>query len=264
MISIITPFYQAEKYLEDAINSVVKQTYKNWELLLINDGSSDLSKDIALSFADERIRYFEQENKGVSAARNVGLSKMKGDYFCFLDADDYLTQNSLRSRRLMFDFDSTTKFVDGVVIKMDSKLETKQKSWNPDFYGNPLSDLVKLTGNCFFGPTWMIKRDHEKIYKLEEKLTHTEDLYFYMKLAKEGGKYLSTSDCILHYRDTPNSAMKNLRGLEEGYRFIENQIKNWKEVNKNDYNIFKLKYRKAMFLAYLRTLKLINALKVIL
>jgi len=263
LVSIITPFHQSEKYLEEAIQSVIKQSYNNWELLLINDGSTDKSKQIALGFDDPRIRYFEQENKGVSAARNLGLSNMKGDYFCFLDADDSLTENSLESRRLKFDVDSFIRFVDGTVHKMDFQLKNIEEVWKPSFEGNPLSDLVQLTGESFFGPSWMIKRDHKRIYKLEENLTHTEDLYFYMQLAKDDGVYAYTDEAILNYRDTPNSAMKNLRGLEIGYRYIEEQIENWDEISANDLSIYKFKYKKAMFLAYLRNLEFINAFKAI-
>lgn len=262
MISIITPFYQAEKYLETAIRSVLNQTHENWELLLINDGSTDLSKEIVQSFSDSRIRYFEQENKGVSAARNVGLKNLTGEYFCFLDADDFLTENSLQTRYMTFQSDPTITFVDGKVLKMDSKLKSVKKLWKPSIKGSPFYDLIKLAGASFFGPTWMIKSKQAKGIYFEEKLMHAEELYFYMLLSKCDGNYSYTEDTILLYRDSPNSAMKNLKGLENGYRFIESQIKNWPEVKRDDLHAFKWKYKKAMALAYLRKKDFINAFKV--
>ena len=261
LVSIIVPFYQAEKYLNDAVKSVFHQTHENWELLLINDGSTDNSKEIALSFKDKRIRYFEQENNGVSSARNRGLRKMKGEYFCFLDADDMLTPNSLELRMKIFKENPNLSFVDGAVVKMDSQMKISFGKWTPSFEGNPLSDLVNLTGNSFFGPTWMIKRRPHVIYQMCKKLTHGEDLYFYMKIAKEGGLYGYTDRTILKYRNTPDSAMKNLKGLEEGYRLIEKKIQKWPEISNKSLFNYRYRYKKSLILSYIRNLEFLNALK---
>lgn len=90
--SIISPVYNAEPYLEKTINSVLKQTYADWEYILVNDGSTDNSLRILKTYADEnpRIRYFNQQNQGPGIARNVALDHADGDYVVFLDADDYI------------------------------------------------------------------------------------------------------------------------------------------------------------------------------
>ena len=97
LISIITPIYNAEKYLEICIESVLTQTYNNWELLLINDGSKDNSGIICknASLRDKRIKYISKSNTGVSSTRNIGLDIAKGQYIMFLDADDYWCSNSI-------------------------------------------------------------------------------------------------------------------------------------------------------------------------
>lgn len=97
LFTIIVPVYQTEKYLSKCIESVLAQSYKNWELLLIDDGSSDNSGVICDSYRqiDTRIRVFHKVNSGVSAARNLGLEKSQGDYVLFLDSDDYLDENTL-------------------------------------------------------------------------------------------------------------------------------------------------------------------------
>lgn len=93
-VSIITIFFNGEKFLEEAINSAIAQTYNSWELLLIDDGSTDGSTEIALNYArqyPDRISYLEHENHqnlGMSAARNLGINNAKGKYISFLDADD--------------------------------------------------------------------------------------------------------------------------------------------------------------------------------
>ena len=90
MVSVIVPVYQAEKYLEKCINSILNQTYEDLELILVDDGSTDQSLGIIRQFQkkDKRIRYFHQQNSGVSAARNKGLEMSKGTQILFVDVDD--------------------------------------------------------------------------------------------------------------------------------------------------------------------------------
>lgn len=96
-ISVIVPVYNAEKSLTVCIESIQKQTYTNWELILIDDGSSDRSGIICDEFAgrDERIKVFHQENAGVSIARNQGIESSVGEYLVFIDSDDYITEQHL-------------------------------------------------------------------------------------------------------------------------------------------------------------------------
>jgi glycosyltransferase involved in cell wall biosynthesis len=205
-----------------------------------------------LSFSDARIRYFEQENRGVSEARNVGLENMRGDFFCFLDADDIYPKRSLESRYHLLKKFPFISFVDGQVQKYDKDMQVLLDTWSPKLKGDLLRDLVKLTGNSFFSPTWMIRKQKNRKYQFQNGLTHGEDLLFFMELARGKGSYVATDQAILNYRDSPNSAMKNLIGLENGYRFIESQIKNWPEIRKHDMMTFKWRYRKSMFLSYCR------------
>ena len=92
MISVIVPVYKAEKYLRRCIDSILAQTYTDFELLLIDDGSPDRSGEICDEYAkqDSRVRVFHKPNAGVSSARNLGLDNAKGDWITFVDADDYL------------------------------------------------------------------------------------------------------------------------------------------------------------------------------
>ncbi|BDD13328.1 glycosyl transferase [Marivirga tractuosa] len=256
------PVYNAENYLENSIKSVLDQSYRNWELIIINDGSTDKSKLIVSSFQDSRIRYFEQPNNGVSSARNLGLANMRGDYFCFLDADDAFPVHSLRSRYNLLRRHPLLMFVDGEVKKFDQSMRQIIQTWNPNLKGNPFTDLVRLEGNSFLGLTWMIRRKHEINYRFHENITHSEDLLFLMELTKSGGNYAYTNETILYYRNTPDSAMKNLKGLEAGYRYIENQIKHWLEVNDTDLRIYQTRYKRAMALSYLRKKYFKDAFKV--
>ncbi len=97
-ISIVVPIYNAELYLEETLESVFEQTFKNYELLLINDGSTDKSEIICKSYLkkDTRAYYFYKNNSGVSDTRNFGISVAKGKYICFIDSDDILDKDYLK------------------------------------------------------------------------------------------------------------------------------------------------------------------------
>ena len=99
MISIIIPVYNTEKYVNKCIESLLGQTYQNFEIIIIDDGSSDSSPALCDAFAAEypKIRVIHQKNKGLSAARNRGLELAQGEYVFFLDSDDYLNENALQN-----------------------------------------------------------------------------------------------------------------------------------------------------------------------
>lgn len=94
-ISVIIPTYNYDKYIEATIDSVLKQTYKDFEIIVIDDGSEDETKSIILQKYSNIVNYFFQNNRGASSARNVGISKSKGNHILFLDADDILNENTL-------------------------------------------------------------------------------------------------------------------------------------------------------------------------
>lgn len=97
LVSIIVPAYNAEAYLRNCVTSILEQTYKNWELILINDGSSDLTCAICKQYAeiDPRVRVIHQLNQGQAAARNNALNLATGDYILFIDSDDYIHKDTL-------------------------------------------------------------------------------------------------------------------------------------------------------------------------
>ena len=99
LVSVIIPVYNVEEYLRECIDSVINQTYKNLEIILVDDGSTDSSGKICDDYAekDERIAAIHQTNGGLSAARNAGLDKASGDYIYFLDSDDYVADNTLET-----------------------------------------------------------------------------------------------------------------------------------------------------------------------
>lgn len=97
LVSVIVPVYKVEKYLDKCVESIVEQTYKNLEIILVDDGSPDNCPSMCDSWAqkDSRIKVIHKENGGVSSARNSALDAAAGDYICFVDSDDFIEPNAV-------------------------------------------------------------------------------------------------------------------------------------------------------------------------
>lgn len=257
------PVYNGERFLNQAINSVLNQSYDNWELLIINDGSTDRSEDIIRSYIDKRIRYFCQANQGVSAARNYGLQKMKGAFICFLDADDIYPKESLKSRIEIFQKDTLIDFVDGKVKVKDQDMQKTTRTYQPSYSGDPVSQLLKLNENCFFGPSWMIKKKTNRTYHFEQDLKYLEDMVFYLSICFQGeSRYTYTDQSILYYRKGHVSALSNLKGLESGYKYFINYVKESEYGNEQLVGRLNKKIKRIMIKSYFRSFQFTNALRV--
>ena len=119
-VSVIVPIYNVEKYLKKCLDSLVNQTLDDIEIILVNDGSKDNSKQIAEKFANDypnKIIYLEKENGGLSSARNYGLKHAKGDYISFVDSDDYVSKNLYKN--LLEYMDNDYDMVKFKIIKVD-------------------------------------------------------------------------------------------------------------------------------------------------
>lgn len=218
LISIIMPVFNAENYIDAAIRSVQDQSYEHWELVIVNDGSTDGSEEIISTFGDERIKYFSQENRGVSTARNQGLENMSGDYFCFLDADDLMTKNSLVARLSAFEGNDRIAFVGGGQVQKSEDLSVTLMTQIPTYIGPPRAGLVSLDQKCFINcGTWLIRRKRGHKYSFEENMSHSEDICFFLSIS-DHGDLVSIPDVVQEYRRHDLSAMNSLKNLESGYR----------------------------------------------
>lgn len=262
LVSVIMPVFNTEKYISEAIQSVLDQSHQNLELLIVNDGSTDNSEEFILKFSDPRIKYYKQQNKGVSAARNLGLKNMTGAFFCFLDADDVYPPKSIEVRLKVFEESKDICFVDGTVLRKDAHLKETLSVKKHTFQGNPRSALIRLDERCFLGNTWMIRFIPNQTYTFKVGMTHGEDLFFYITIA-EKGIYKSCEDEILYYRITNSTAMSNLKGLENGYVELYNEIQQIEELDSADLDYLKKRIRRIMFRSYLKALKPLAAFKVL-
>lgn len=152
-VSIMMPAYNAERYIRTSIESALAQTFTNWELLIVDDGSTDRTYDIASSIGDSRIRIVRQPNQGESAARNTALGAVRGQYLAFLDADDlYLpTHLELVMARFRAQPELAGVFTDGIHITDEGKQLTPLSSRRREPKTGRVFDEV-VFGSDFFGP----------------------------------------------------------------------------------------------------------------
>lgn len=136
--SVIIPTYNRAGFLAESIGSVVGQSFRNWELLVIDDGSSDNTREVVHAFDDERIKYLYKKHEERSIARNYGISRAKGEYICFLDSDDLYFENHLQVlySRIAAEGFPVALFNTGMNISRDSGDE-KRPVFDPDIYEHP-------------------------------------------------------------------------------------------------------------------------------
>lgn len=264
IVSIIMPAYNAEKYIREAIQSVINQEYTHWRLIIINDGSTDGTEEVVMSFDERRIIYCRQEaNTGVSAARNVGLRKITGHYLCFFDADDVMPPNSLSDRVLFLENNPNVHFVDGLIYITGNEITDVKKVWTPAFSGGPARELIRLRGRCFVTISWMMRVEVVTGHHFQEEMSHGEDLVFLAEISPRR-IYGFVTTPILYYRRRDGSAMTDLDGLATGYIMMFETLKRKRLfATVTDRYVYKMRMIRIMFLSYLAAGKHMKALNFI-
>ena len=226
MVSIIMPLYNSQDYIKEAISSVLNQSYIDFELIIINDGSTDRSVEIIYSFDDDRIVFLSQNNRGVSSARNRGLDICSGEFITFLDSDDILPPHSLSKRVEYLERHKNVDLVDGTISIQNKNLTKEMREYRPYYNGYLLDKLLLLDSQVFFNVCYFFRADILNNRRFDTSFTHCEDLLFYIELSqKRAINYAYVDDLIYIYRDTPNSAMESIDGLEDGYVSLLKKIR---------------------------------------
>lgn len=237
LVSIITPTYNSEKYIIDTIQSVILQTYENWELIIIDDCSIDNTVSIIKSFIakDERIKLKQnKKNSGAAFSRNEGLIKCKYDYIAFLDSDDIWNKNKLlkqlyfmKNNNISFSF-TGFEIINNLGHLTGKTIDTQQKG--SFSYKDMLAK--KATLGC---STVMIYKCSFKGLLQMPSIRTGQDYAFWLKLLKNSNKraYIY-STAFTQYRITPTSISRNKFKKAKRQWFIYRQIENL--------NIFKSMY----------------------
>ena len=205
LVSIIVPCYNQGQYLDEALQSVLDQTYENWECIIVNDGSIDNTEKVSKKWIvkDHRFKYLFQENKGVSSARNFGITISKGELILPLDADDKIGLNYIEKGVEQFLEKSYLKLVYCQAIKFGDE----SGKWNlPDFSYENLSQ-----NNLIFCSALYKKIDWECINGYDEQMkSGLEDWEFWIALLKNGGKVFRINEVGFYYRIKKNSRHSDL------------------------------------------------------
>jgi len=150
LVSILIPCYNAEKYLRDTISSILNQTWKNIELIIVDDGSKDRSVEVASSFADPRIKVIKQTNQGASAARNRAYRESQGEFIQHLDADDFLSPEKIEEQvRLLLDHPGGLLSVSATMYFFDGENPDQgilQDGWPLVDSDDPVDWLIEMLG----------------------------------------------------------------------------------------------------------------------
>ena len=244
--SIIVPVYNVEKYLVECLDSVINQTYKNFELIIINDGSTDDSLVIANTYTkDDRVKVYSQRNKGLAQTRNVGLSLANGDYILFLDSDDY------------WDIDLLSKVNENLIVKEcvlvifgryrftdNTKIEDKiTNDTNYELGIDYLEDSVShnyftaSVANKVFKKSFL---DNNNIIFIPNILY--EDLFFTFKSLVEAKSIMIIDIPLYYYRWVrPGSIINSIKEKDKDVLVTINYIENYLK-DSNRYGILDADY----------------------
>lgn len=215
LISVIVPVYKVEKYIARCLDSIISQTYKNLEIIIVDDGTPDGSGRICDEYAlkDSRIRVIHQENGGVSSARNAGLDIANGDFVIFLDSDDYIESDMYQSL-----VDIITKENADIAICGDYN-ETEQGVFEryvkDDIYCvfSQQEQIINLLSNKYYRCSCCDKLFRKEIIKdirFDTSIKHNEDLLFLYQVMKNSDKAVYTSKPYYYYCTNEGSATNSL------------------------------------------------------
>ena len=211
--SVIIPLFNKEKDVETTINSVLNQTFTNYEVILVDDGSTDNSYKVVSDIEDSRIQIFKKENEGVSKARNYGVSKAKTEYIAFLDADDYWYPNHLENINSLIEKFSNgewfataydKRFHENFKSNMNSPILKKGDHWIGivnDFFKNSLIDCLAWTS-----AVCMKKDFFESLNGFDYKITNGagEDSDLWLRAALKSELIFSNKITATHNLDGSN------------------------------------------------------------
>lgn len=200
MISIIIPLYNKQDYIRATLDSIFSQSFVDFEVIVVNDGSTDESLSIVNSYHDKRLHVFDKENGGVSRARNYGYEKSKGDWVMFLDADDTITPNCLSVLyQLMVDFPSSTLVCANYNIILEKHNIVKGcKLQNRGLLSNPFKELWNKKWNLRLGAYAMQRNVFNTVGGFCTFMKRGEDVYFNNELIHNSIIAFS-SDIVMSY-----------------------------------------------------------------
>lgn len=251
LISIVVPVYNCEEFLDRCIDSIVNQSYKNIEIILVNDGSKDNSLKICNNWAnkDERIKVINQRNKGAAAARNTGINESTGKFVGFVDSDDFIENNMYECLYKNIKLYSCDISICGRIIEEGSRIIYKSKNNIKKKYTN-IDALVEMNSLKTFDMSPCDKLYNRELFNLVlfPEGTNSEDFYFMYKMLFNCSIVYYDSSPLYHYCRRENS--------HSNYKINDTYIKASKEqVDFFSENCKKIVYVAKCYYAYANTIQ---------
>lgn len=238
--SIVIPLYNKENYIVDAINSILNQSHSNFEVIVVNDGSTDNSKQRVLAFDDKRIKLINQKNQGVSKSRNRGIKSAKGKYIAFLDADDKWKKNFLSNIvSLINKYPNAAAYGTAYEIEYSDnktkkiKFKTLPNNWQgiiEDYF----KEAVKGREILWTCTTVVSKNIFDEIGLFPIGLNKAEDTFIWTKLALNYNVAYSTESLAIYRKYDEHSLSKNI--MDKNDFIFADYAKEFIENNKLDYD----------------------------
>lgn len=216
--SIIIPAYNAMNYLPQTLESVLEQTFTGFEVLIINDGSSDNIVEWFCNIVDPRVKLISQENQGVSAARNIGIQNSTGEYIAFIDADDLWEPTKLEKQLQCFQNNPSI----GLIHTAMTIIDEEGKSLGRTFISNVEGDALKplLEQNTIVTSSVIIRRSCLDVGNFDNNLHSSEDWELWVRIALRYPIML-IKEPLVYYRHHANNTTKNWQMLEQDLHSIE-------------------------------------------
>lgn len=221
-VSVIIPAYNAKEYITETLYSVLNQTYQNFEVLVINDGSTDGTENIINEYAtrDTRLRVINKANSGVSDTRNRGIQEAKGDVLFFLDADDIWNKNNIEEKLNYLQLKKSE-----AVFSACEMIDEKSISFSTYLGGSEdlcLDDMLQSKGNYTTAPSGIAitKTVVNTIGCFDVNLSNNADQDFFIRILAAGFKIGYISDALWKYRIHSASMSKNVRLLEKDILYV--------------------------------------------
>ncbi len=229
-ISIIIPCYNSAEFLESCLDSILNQSYKYFEILAINDGSTDSTSDILSSYAekDSRIKVFSQENKGVSTTRNRGIKLSSGTYIMFVDADDYIGEHYLNDMLSYIEKNKADLVISGATFCNEDGKINRQVSFSRQAQELIFTEIITdIVNRVYFSSCWKTLINKEFLKKneiyFEPRLDFGEDCKFMISMLEKASKACFFPSNEYYYRTHSNN-VSNSSSLSSTHKYMDDNI----------------------------------------
>lgn len=244
-VSVIMPCFNAEKYISESIESVLNQTYENFEIILVDDSSTDNTPNIIKKYVQkhgDKLKYISQPNQGPSAARNNGVRNSTGDLIAFLDSDDIYVKDSLEKKimKLKSDKELTLVYSDAFIIYESELTNYHYKKIVEKFYEGYVFPQL-MVNNFICTSTVMLKKEvFNSIGYFNEKIKGVEDYEFWLKISKKDFKIGLVDEPLTYYRIRKGSLTdNNLKNVEDLISVFNKFLNTNDDTNNRDKQLIK-------------------------